>query len=82
MTCIWLAGIFSQFHRQKGGGMIQMFKHTNVYMPPSLQLFYQTWFFSRSTPRYQKTFEKMGLRDLHFACVDFGQFYRLGEGGG
>ena len=38
-----------------------MFTHTNVYIP----------YFLRSTPRYLKTFEKMGLRDLHLACVDF-----------
>ena len=49
-----------------------MFTHTNVYIP----------YFLRSTPRYLKTFEKMGLRDLHLACVwlagIFDQLHRQG----
>ena len=49
-----------------------MFTHTNVYIP----------YFLRSTPRYLKTFEKMGLRDLHLACVDFWPILETRRGGG
>ena len=78
VTCIWLAGIFGQFHRQGGGGD----SNVHTYIPLSLQLFYQTCFFLRSTPRYQKTFEKKGFAWLAFGLWGFLANFTDKEGGG
>ena len=98
MNCIWLAGIFDQFFyiwKNSAKRVLQLLRRLSIIFGSTGRgLKANTTIISlkcvhmghllRSTPRYQKTFtpDKMGLHDLHLACVwlagIFDQFHRQG----